>query len=226
MTDGFRVLDSRGASGDGAQRILAYRLDPQTLAIIDIAGNAEELFGFPREEWRHPGFFPEHLHPDDREAARAFRRVWAQDRRSHELQFRLIDAAGRVRWVQEILEVGDDGQGGPEIRGVLVDITRRVAGDSEVSKALRLREELLRLVAREMAEPVRAVATYGDMLGRHLSAQRDDVGSDYAIGIRDAVQRLDAVIGRLLRVAQSGEMSLDEMTETLAAIRSDRRSGK
>ena len=222
MREGFRVLGSRDARGSGSPRILAYRLDPQTLAVTDIAGDAEELFGFPREEWRRPGFFHEHLHPDDLDAARAFRREWERDRRSHELQFRLIDAAGRVRWMHEILEVRDDGPGGLEIRGVLVDITRRVAGDSEVSKALRLRDELLRIVAEELAQPVRTIAGYGDMLGRHLSAQRDDVGSDYAIGVRDGAQRLDAVIARLLRVAQSGEMSLDEMTESLAAIRMPR----
>lgn len=224
MTEGFRVLGSRDSRGGGERRIVAYSLDPQTLAVSDIAGDAEELFGFPREEWRRPDFFMDHLHPDDRTAARAFRRDWVRDRRSHELQYRLIDAAGRVRWVHDILEVRADGRGGQDMRGVLLDITQRIAGDSDVSKALRLRDELLRIVAEELARPVRTISGYGDMLGRHLSAQHDHVGSDYAIGIREGVQRLDAVIARLLRVAQSGEMSLDEMNESLAAIRMPRAS--
>lgn len=226
MTEGFRVLRTRDARSVHAPRIVAYRLDPETLAITDIAGNAEALFGFSRDEWRRREFFHEHLHPDDRHAARDFCRAWAKDRRSHELQYRLVDAAGRVRWVHDILEVHRRADGTEEILGVLIDITQRIAGDSDISKALRLRDELLRIVAEGLAQPVRTIGAYGDMLGRHLATQRDDVGSDYAIGVREGVQRLDAVIGRLLRVAQSGTMSLDEMTESLAAIRSQTRGGE
>ncbi len=195
------------------------------MAVVEIAGDAEEVFGFPREEWRRPDFLQAHLHPDDRASARAFSCARGRDLRSHELQYRLIDATGSVRRVRDILEVRDDGQGSRELRGVLIDITQRTAGGCELAKALRLRDTLLRIVTEELAQPVRTISGYGDMLGRHLSAQRDDVGSDYAIGIREGVQRLDAVIGRLLRVAQSGAMSLDEMTDSLAAIRTEDRDG-
>jgi hypothetical protein len=65
---------------------------------------------------------------------------------------------------------------------------------------------------------VRAISVFGEMLERHLAAQRDDVGSDYAVGLREELERLDTMLGQLMRIAQGG-MSIEEMNAALAAIR-------
>ena len=220
---GFRAFEGDGVGASGARRIVAYRLDPGTLAVCELAGDRDELFGYPAEEWGRPDFWIEHLHPDDRDPARAFWLDWARNRRSHEMQYRVIDPAGRVLWIHDIIEVAPGADGDHEIRGVLVDITERVAREAEAGQALRLRDELLRIVGEELAQPVRTISAYAELLGRHLSAQRDDVGSDYAIAVRGGVQRLEALLARLMRLAQGGGMSLAEMAQSLGEIRASRR---
>lgn len=211
----FRVLVDDVTQITGVPWIVSYRLDPQTLAVTEISGDAVELLGFPPEAWCHPHFFTEKMHPDDRAAAHDFCRAFQGDRRSQELQYRLIDAAGRVRWVHEIIRVRDGGENGIEIRGVLVDITGRVAAERNLRKALRLREEIQRIVAEELAQPVRTIGSFCDLLGRHLSAQQDDVGSDYALGIRESIQRLDTLAAGLLRQANAGAAGVEEIGDGL-----------
>lgn len=216
-TSGFRVY----TAGAESSRIVAYRLHPDTLAISELSGGGD-LFGFPPETWRRPEFWEDCMHPDDRPAAQAFWTAWDRDRVSHELRYRLVTPAGRTIWVHDICDVRMT-ENGQEIRGVLVDITERVAREAEIGNAMRLRDELLRIVLEELAQPLRAISSYGEMLGRHLSAQEDDVGSDHVVGIRGGVQRLDELLSRLLRVAQGGELKLEELTASLSAIRGKRR---
>lgn len=220
---GFRVFD--GAPGDGprdgggARRIIVYRLDPLTCTVSELAGARDELFGYPREEWQRVGFWVDHLHPDDRDAASAFWRGWAEAPRSHEMQFRLIDASGRVVCLHDTVEVERRPDGGHEIRGVLVDITERMARDAEMQSALRLRDELLRIVTRDLAEPVRTISSYAGLLGRHLAAQQDHVGGDYDVAIRGAAARLEALLAQLVRVAQARDTGIARMAERLSEIR-------
>ena len=218
MAAGFRVFEGHGARAGAGSGIVAYRADPATMALSEIEGGTDELFGFPPEEWRRPGFWLERLHPDDREAAGEFCRSLRRQPRSHEAQYRFFDPDGRLRWLHDIVEVrGCDG--GRAVRGVLVDITDRIAGEPDTGRAQRLRDELMRIVAGELARPLRAISGFAEMLGRHLSAQRDDLGSDHAIGIIEGVQRLDGLLARLMRVAQAEDATVDEMIDGLAQIR-------
>lgn len=214
---GFRVLatDRDGHRGRGA---VTYRLDPLSCRFAEVCGDAEALLGFPLDEWCRPGFWLGRLHPDDREAAEAFCRSWSRDRHSHDAQYRMIDAAGRVVRVHDIVQVRDRGAC-QEIRGVIIDMADRMQSEGEAGLALRLQEQLLRIAAEELTRPVREISACAELLERHLAAQRDDVGGDHAIGIRSGVQRLDALLHELRLVAQGGGMSVGEIAESLSAIR-------
>jgi signal transduction histidine kinase len=233
---GFRVLEKSNLYFSADPKMVIYTLDPATLGYRKVRGNPEQLLGFPASDWCRPNFWSGRVHPDDRQAAIDFFRYSAGARRDHELEYRMIDAAGRTVWVHDMVESGDrrgqgagqgdrrgdgprHGQGG-DLGGVLMDITPRVALETDVKKALKLKDELFRVVAEELAYPVRSISTYGEMLERHLSSQHDDVGSDYAVGLRAGVQRLDELLLQLMRIAQGGDMSFEEMTARLAAIRS------
>ena len=214
---GFRVEghSPRVASDPG---FVIYRLDPGTLAFSEVAGDPDRLLGFPARDWYTAGFWCGRLHPEDREAAHAFFAGWTAARRNEQLEYRVIDAAGQTVWVHQVVCVERGGNQEMTIRGVLLDITGRMAREADVERALFLKAELFRIIAEELAPPVRAISVYGDMLGRHLAAQGDDVGSDYAVGLRDGLQRLDTMLGQLMRIAQGGCMSLDEMNAGLAAL--------
>lgn len=215
----FRVLGKSDASLPASPAIVAYRVDPATLAYVGVSGDAERLLGYPAREWREPEFWVRHLHPEDAEAGRAFCREWSRALTDSELEYRMIGADGRTVWVHDIIEVRHEAGDAPEIRGAMTGITWCADGEADTGRAHRLKDELFRIVAEELAQPVRSIAGFAQMLERHLAAQHDDVGSDYALGLQDGMQRLDHLLARLMRVAQSEQMDFDDMLRELAAIR-------
>lgn len=216
---GFRVFERRNNSTPGEPGFVVYRLEPATLDFAEISGDPERFLGFSPTDWLRPRFWCGRIHPEDLEAARAFFHGWAQAPRDQQLEYRVIDAAGRTVWISQIISIVRDASDEVAIRGVLMDITRRVAREAEVETTLFLKAELFRIIAEELAPPVRAISVFGDMLERHLAGQRDDVGSDYAVGLRDGLQRLDALLAQLMRMAQNGGGAFGEPSNGTTALR-------
>jgi PAS domain-containing protein len=77
---------------------VAWERDPETLRVSFVSRPAEGLLGQPLDCWMDDGFWPERIHPDDRERALArFREVV---RHGHgALEYRLLATGGRVVWV-------------------------------------------------------------------------------------------------------------------------------
>ncbi len=221
---GYRVLQARDRGLFSDPKVVAFRLDPVTLDFAEVSGSAEALLGFSSDEWCGPSFWSGRLHPEDGEAWRAFFADWPAAGREDQLEYRVVDAGGQIVWVHQVMMPGGEASRNGMICGVLMDITERIAREAEVSKALMLKSELFRILAEELAPPLRAISVYGEMLERHLAAQRDDVGSDHALGLRDGVQRLDGLMVQLMRAAQNN-MTVEEMAAFLSGMRGPRRSG-
>jgi PAS domain-containing protein len=51
-------------------QVVLWRRDPRSTTFNFINREAESLFGYPLQDWlQQPGFWQEHLHPDDRSLA-------------------------------------------------------------------------------------------------------------------------------------------------------------
>jgi PAS domain-containing protein len=222
---GFRILHRHEPFTGGDPKIVIFRLDPATLDFLEISGKPERLLGFPVAEWYRPHFWSDRIHPEDTKAVHAFFEAWAEAPRDEQLEYRAIGAAGQTVWLHQVIAVDDDAHSARVVRGVLIDVTERVARETEVEKALFLKAELFRVVTEELAPPVRAISVFSELLERHLAARRDHVGSDYALGLRDALLRLDGLLAQLVRIAQPAGMSVGEMSTRLAAMRRNSEEG-
>ena len=94
-----------------------------------VSPRAEQLLGYPAEAWTNdPGFWVSRVHPDDRDRLVTH---WQADRvrsgeRSDAIEYRMIDATGRTRWVRDQASRFDVSDGLPERwTGFLTDITDR-----------------------------------------------------------------------------------------------------
>jgi diguanylate cyclase (GGDEF)-like protein len=116
-----------------------------------VSRRAEELLGYPVDEWRQPGFWRAHVHPDDVEqAARQYREAIRRGT-SRELEYRMIDSTGRTIHVCDRMQVRLDPLGRPvEVRGVMFDVTgeRRATAQAEQYLNLVDRIALALLVLR------------------------------------------------------------------------------
>ena len=80
---------------------IVYQLRPHSgvLQPSALTDNLTRLTGYTRDEALAPGWWFDHVHPDDREAAgRVLASMQRQDALTHEYRFLLKD--GRVVWIQ------------------------------------------------------------------------------------------------------------------------------
>lgn len=123
-------------------KAILWRSLPGSLSFSFVSKEAESLLGYPAERWvNDPGFWPSHIHPDDRERT-LFTCIQAErEGRSHEIEYRMVAADDRVVWVREIVRlILEDGRPVDSF-GLIVDVTAQ-------KRAEALRSALYRIADR------------------------------------------------------------------------------
>jgi len=98
--------------------------DPDTLRFTYVSPESTQLLGYSPGQWTaDPSFWPDHIHPDDREWAVSYCREATRRMERHEFDYRMIAADGRTVWLHDVVNViARDGR--PErLVGVMIDIT-------------------------------------------------------------------------------------------------------
>lgn len=84
---------------------IVWEADATTFVFTSISANAERLLGHPVTDWLKPGFWAEHIHPDDRERAVQFCAACTGRAEDHDFEYRFTTADGGVRWLRDIVRV-------------------------------------------------------------------------------------------------------------------------
>ena len=137
-----------------------------------VSERALRLLGYPADRWTcGGGFWQSLLHPDDREVTLRRQREAMRGSGDFESEYRVLSATGDVVWMRDIVRVkSDSASGAPQLRGVMVNISRQREAEQE-------REELFRrLLDPNISERRRAEASWrlladaGAVLGSSLDA--------------------------------------------------------
>jgi PAS domain S-box-containing protein len=135
--DAQRQYEQLVASIDG----VVWEFDTQTFLFTFVSRQAERLLGYPLEQWLRPGFWVDHLYPDDRDGALEFCLRATREKRSHVHEYRMMAADGRAVWLRAVVHGDAEGDVATQLRGVLIDVSER----KRVEAALRQREADLQL---------------------------------------------------------------------------------
>src|SRR3954468_20029882 len=85
---------------------IVWEADGKNFQFTFVSEQAEEILGYPIEQWlEEPDFWRKHTHPDDVEWCAAFCSDAMARHRDHYFEFRMIAADGRVVWLHDIVLV-------------------------------------------------------------------------------------------------------------------------
>jgi PAS domain S-box-containing protein len=135
-----RMYEAFVASIDG----IVWEGDVESRQLTFVSPEAERVLGYPLALWLTQGFWAQHLHPDDREWAVESRRRAFKAKGRSELEYRMIDAQGRIVWMRELVSVVDDA-GAPNLCGVMIDVTERKQSEDERRTHLRFLQSMDRV---------------------------------------------------------------------------------
>ena len=131
---------------------IVWEADATTFQFTFISERAVSLLGFPADDWAKPGFWVEHLHPDDLAWAPEFCASCTGRLEPHDFEYRFIAQDGRTVWLHDIVTVVAE-HGAPRwLRGIMVDITRQKQIEVDLEQHRNHLEELVAARTSELAQ--------------------------------------------------------------------------
>jgi len=118
---------------------IVWESDANTFRFYFVSSQAERILGYPVERWTEdPAFWKDHIHPDDQTWAVEYRVANTRQKLTHEFEYRMIAADGRIVWLRDIVTVIVEHDLPYRLRGIMVDITTQK--QTEAAERQRTRE--------------------------------------------------------------------------------------
>jgi PAS domain S-box-containing protein len=121
---------------------VVWEADAKTFQFTFVNKKAKEMLGYELDEWFQPGFWAEHLHPEDKEWAIDYCISCTKALRSHKFEYRFIAKDGRVVWLRDIVTVLHENEEPTILRGLMIDITEQKSVEDELKRYQQRLEEL------------------------------------------------------------------------------------
>ena len=199
----------------GDSGIIAFRYHTGEARFLSVAGPPGALMGFALADWQAPDFLLNALSGPDRET---LPRLLAACRPGAPLlracSFR--DAGGSP---VSVLFAGQSSEGEPAIvEGQMIVLDPDIELTRSAAPAHGPDLRVLRFLADRLSHQARSLSGYGQLLERHLATQRDDLGSEYALGMRNTIADMESV-ARKLRPLATGELSQEQVSTALSELK-------
>ncbi len=185
-----------------------WQANPKTYAFEYVSKGAESLLGFLVEDWVSDSrFWMKHLHPEDRRWAVSFCQSAVEARQSHEFEYRMIDAQGRIVWIRDFVKVVVLEDGSPKMIGLMIDVTKRhetervrLSGEEQI-RSERTAEaigELTASVAHDFNNALTVISMHLDLLRNR--AETDSESVDSLTSIESALRQASDLTRSLMAI--------------------------
>ncbi|HEY9650247.1 MAG TPA: PAS domain-containing sensor histidine kinase, partial [Coleofasciculaceae cyanobacterium] len=166
-------------------RVIPWQADPHTGKFTYVGPQTVEILGYPLDDWYKDNFWPEHIHPDDRDWAIAYCQDNSAVLNNYEFEYRMLAADGRIVWLYDIVNVVRRNGCPSLLRGFMIDITERKRAEEEREQSLvreqiaraeaeqarntaesanRMKDEFLATLSHELRTPLNAMLGWTQML--------------------------------------------------------------
>lgn len=163
----FRLLIEHG-------QLIAWEMDIAADSFTYVSAQAERVLGYPRKEWLAPGFWQNHLYPNDRQGAGAVRAEAIRKKRDHISEYRILALDGSIVWVRDLVSVVWDAGGEVSgLQGFMIDVTERkraeeklVAAKTAAEEATKLKDKFVSLVSHDLRGPIGTILGFIKLVER------------------------------------------------------------
>jgi PAS domain S-box-containing protein len=105
---------------------IVWEADAQTLVFTFVSEQAERILGYPIDRWMNdPDFWATHIFDEDRTWAVNYCAQSTAKGKSHQFEYRMIAADGRILWIRDIVAVIMENGKPARLSGIMVDITEQ-----------------------------------------------------------------------------------------------------
>jgi len=116
-----------------------WEADADTLEFDFVSPEIEGVLGFSAREWlADPDFWPDHIHPEDRDWVVSYCKREARARRSHTMEYRMLARDGTEVWLRDNVNVVRDEEGRDRLVGALLDVTEQHLANQRLEYAIGL----------------------------------------------------------------------------------------
>jgi len=113
---------------------IVWEADASTFVFTFVSQQAERLLGYPTQDWLTPGFWAEHLHPEDRDRAVEHCVSCTGRLENHDFEYRFLTRDGRSLWLRDIVKVVEEAGKPKWLRGVMFDISKAKALEEQLQR--------------------------------------------------------------------------------------------
>lgn len=157
---------------------VVWESDPDTFDFTFISKKSEDILGYTQEEWlSSPGFWVDHIHPDDRVWVMRYCKTCTQKLDQHDFEYRMIAKDGSLVWLRDIVNVVVEDGKAVLLRGIMIDITKTKKSEKDLKHSFDLvNEQNKRLLnfsyivshnLRSHTSNIQSIATLIDMASNH-----------------------------------------------------------
>jgi PAS domain S-box-containing protein len=150
---------------------IVWEADARTFEFSFVSPQAERMLGYPAEQWLSPGFWVQHVHPEDVEWCTKFCIQATEQGQDHEFEYRMIAADGRAVWLHDVVSVQMAPHGPERLTGMMIDVTsRKVAENAREESEERFRQVFEKsaagmVISNASGQILRANKSFCDLVG-------------------------------------------------------------
>jgi PAS domain S-box-containing protein len=116
-----------------------------------VSPQAEEILGYPVEQWTDYEFWASHIHDEDRGWVKAYCMEHTQKLQGHEFVYRMRASDGRYVWLHDYVHVKAEDNVPILLQGIMVDVTKT----REIEAELAYNENFLQSIINNEPECVK-----------------------------------------------------------------------
>ena len=118
---------------------IVWEGDLETHECSFISKKVEDILGYTVEQWkRSDSFWFDHVHPEDQPKVLVYLKNLIPNHNQLDEEYRMIAHDGSVVWIRDIVTVVAEANQPIKLRGIMIDVTRRIEADLALKKSFDL----------------------------------------------------------------------------------------